>query len=123
MKLLLLLLFFPIICFGQNVNIPDALFKAYLVGNKAINTNGDRKIQVSEARNFNGEIDCAKMNISNLIGIEAFTALTKLWCKDNQLRSFDVTKNTALTYLFCEDNKFEWAALISEYAFENKFGD
>ena len=105
MKLLLLLLVFPIICFGQNVNIPDALFKAYLVGNKAINTNGDRKIQVSEARNFNGEIDCAKMNISNLIGIEAFTALTKLLCKDNQLTSLDVSKNTALTDLNCFENQ------------------
>ena len=123
MKLLLLLLVLPMIGFGQNVNIPDANFKAYLVGNKAINTNGDSEIQVSETSAFTDTINCSEMEISNLKGIEAFTALTKLWCKDNQLRSFDVTKNTALTYLFCEDNKFEWAALISEYAFENKFGD
>ena len=48
-KLLLILLCLPMIGFGQNVNIPDANFKAYLVGNTAINTNGDSEIQVSEA--------------------------------------------------------------------------
>ena len=55
-KLLLILLFLPFIGFGQNVNIPDANFKAYLVGNSAINTNGDSEIQVSEATAFNGAI-------------------------------------------------------------------
>jgi len=40
-KLLLILLCLPMIGFGQNVNIPDANFKGYLVGNTAINTNGD----------------------------------------------------------------------------------
>ena len=32
------------------VTIPDANFKAYLVGNSAINSNGDTEIQISEAR-------------------------------------------------------------------------
>ena len=34
---------------AQNVNIPDANFKAYLVGNTSINTNLDSEIQVTEA--------------------------------------------------------------------------
>jgi len=34
---------------AQNVNIPDANFKAYLVGNSEINTNGDSEISVAEA--------------------------------------------------------------------------
>ena len=88
-----------------NVNISDANFKIYLVGNTAINTNGDSEIQVSEASTFNGVINCNSMNISNLKGIEAFTALTKLDCSDNQLTSLDVSKNTALTELSCYDNK------------------
>jgi hypothetical protein len=29
--------------FEKNVNIPNANFKAYLVGNSAINTNGDKE--------------------------------------------------------------------------------
>ena len=107
MKLLLLLLALPMFCFGQIVNIPDALFKAYLVGNKAINTNGDREIQVSEASVFNDTIDCSYKNISNLKGIEAFTALTKLYCSWNQLTSLDVSKNTALTSLYCGGNQLK----------------
>ena len=86
MKLLLLLLTLSILfgCDNGNgnnndiVNIPDANFKKYLVGNKDINTNGDKEIQVSEASVFNDTIDCRSMNISNLKGIEAFTALTSL---------------------------------------------
>ena len=77
-NLLLVLLLLPTLGFGQNVNIPDANFKAYLVGNTAINTNGDTEIQVSEATAFNGGIYCHSMSISNLTGIEAFTALTWL---------------------------------------------
>ena len=104
MKLLLLLLALPIICFGQNVNIPDANFKAYLVGNTNINTNGDTEIQVSEASAFNGLIYVYNMNISDLTGIEAFTAITFLSCGNNQLTSLDVSGFTALTDLGCSIN-------------------
>ena len=90
---------------NQIVNIPDAIFKSYLVNNTAINTNGDKEIQVSEASAFKGEIDCSELNISNLTGIEAFTALTSLICGFNQLTSLDVSKNTSLTNLYCEMNQ------------------
>ena len=105
MKLLLLLLALPMFYFGQNVNIPDANFKSYLVSNKAINTNGDKEIQVSEASAFNDTIACRDMSISNLKGIEAFTTLTYLDCSFNELTSLDVSKNTALTYLDCGSNQ------------------
>tara|TARA_B110001450_G_scaffold251289_1_gene271189 strand:- start:493 stop:1248 length:756 start_codon:yes stop_codon:yes gene_type:complete len=104
-KLLLILLCLPIIGFGQNVNIPDANFKAYLVGNSAINTNGDSEIQVSEAASFNGEINCYNMNISDLTGVESFTYLTNLTCSNNQLTSIDLSNNTALTSLNCGNNQ------------------
>jgi hypothetical protein len=104
-KLLLILLCLPMIGFGQNVNIPDANFKAYLVGEPTINTNGDTEIQVSEATAFNGSITCDWMNISDLTGIEAFTALTELICWDNQLTSLDVSNNIYLTYLRCDANQ------------------
>jgi len=116
-NLLLVLLALPILfgCDNENdkrddngnVNIPDANFKAYLVNNTAINTNGDSEIQVSEASAFNDTIDCFSMNISNLKGIEAFTALTTLWCYSNQLKNLDVSKNTALTYLGCSVNQLK----------------
>lgn len=82
--------------FSQIVNIPDANFKSYLVGNSSINTNSDSEIQVSEANAFTGTINCQNMNISDLTGIEAFTSLTSLLCGNNPLGSIDVTQNIAL---------------------------
>jgi Leucine-rich repeat (LRR) protein len=104
-KLLLILLCLPMFGFGQNVYIPDATVKAFLVGNIAINTNGDAEIQVSEAAVFNGAISFSGLNISDLTGIEAFTALTELSCIGNQLTSLDVSQNTALTNLRCDVNQ------------------
>lgn len=89
---------------AQNVNIPNATFKAYLVGNASINTNGDADIQVSEAIAFSGDIVVPSMNITDLTGIEAFTSITHLNCAFNQLTSLNVSANTALNYLYCDDN-------------------
>ena len=108
MKLLLLLICCKGLfncCGNDNVNIPDANFKAYLVGDSAINTNGDKEIQVREASAFNDTIRCISMNISNLKGLEAFTALNYLNCSYNQLKSLDLSKNTTLTNLNCIDNQ------------------
>ena len=103
--LLLILLLFPMMSFGQNVTIPDANFKNYLVGNTAINTNSDGEIQVSEASAFTGVIICPSQNISDLTGIEAFTTLTELYCDNNQLTSLDVSSNTALITFYCDNNQ------------------
>jgi len=104
-KLLLILLCFPMIGFGQNVNIPDANFKAYLVGNTSINTNGDSEIQQSEAAAFNGQIICSFMNISDLTGIEYFTDLVHLDCHFNLLTSLDMSSNPDLDFLYCSHNQ------------------
>ena len=90
---------------AQNVHIPDAKFKAALVANKAINTNGDTEIQVSEAAVFSDTIDVSYKEIADITGIEAFTALTKLYCTKNQLTVLDVSKNTALTHLYFDENE------------------
>lgn len=91
--------------FGQNVNIPDANFKAYLVGETSINTNGDTEIQVSEAQAYTGTINVYNENIADLTGIEAFTSITALDCQFNQLTSMDLSSNTALTQLYCKQNQ------------------
>ena len=105
-KLILLFCLFilPVFVSAQIVNIPDSIFKAYLVGNTAINTNGDGEIQVTEASAFTGTIGVSSPGISDLTGIEAFTALTVLWCYKNSLTSLDVSNNTALTDLGCSSN-------------------
>lgn len=86
---------------AQVVNIPDANFKAYLIGNLAINTNGDGDIQVSEATAFTGPINCYTKNIADLTGIEAFVNLKGLYCGDNPLTGIDLSNNTALEILSC----------------------
>ncbi|PZU90503.1 MAG: hypothetical protein DI529_02895 [Chryseobacterium sp.] len=89
----------------QVVNIPDANFKAYLVGNPLINTNNDNDIQISEANAFTGTISCYSRNITNLTGIEAFVNLAELNCANNQITSLDLSKNTFLSYLNCLSNQ------------------
>ncbi|MDA7761722.1 hypothetical protein N8927_00815, partial [Crocinitomicaceae bacterium] len=117
--LLFLSFFLSVSLFGQNVYIPDANFKAYLVGNPEINTNGDTEIQVSEAIAFDGIINCGYENIADLTGIEAFTALTQLFCQSNQLTSLDVSQNTALTDILCADNYITSLDVSNNYALIN----
>jgi Leucine-rich repeat (LRR) protein len=103
--LLFLSVFLSANLFSQNVYIPDANFKALLVAVSQINTNDDTEIQVSEASAYYGILVLNDENISDLTGIEAFTALTFLVCSYNQLTSLDVSQNTALTRLDCRYNQ------------------
>ena len=81
------------------VNIPDANFKTYLVGNTAINTNNDTEIQCSEATAFTGTINCEWLSILDLTGLEAFTNITELNIEGNSIINLDLSANTALTKL------------------------
>lgn len=111
MKKLLLLSFTLIgsvaIGLAQNVNIPDANLKAYLVGNTAINTNSDSEIQVSEAAAFTGQIWCDGKNIKDLTGIESFTNISFLNCSRNPIKRLDVSANTALTALNARNTEID----------------
>lgn len=90
---------------AQNVNIPDANFKAYLVGNTAINTNGDAEIQLTEASAYTGQIVCSGMNISDMTGIDEFSSLSQLHCNGNSITALDVTANPNITQLTCASNQ------------------
>ena len=57
-------------------------------------------------------------NISDLTGIEDFTALTELDVKGNQLTSLDVSSNTALTYLNCTWNQLSTLDISINIALE-----
>ena len=120
-KCLLILLCLPFIGLGQPVNIPDVNFKAYLIGNTSINTNGDTEIQVSEANLFYGAIYCDNMNISDLTGIEYFINLTYLSCSYNQLANLDVTQSYILENLYCENNNLTFIDLSSQTTFINLY--
>ena len=85
----------------DNINFPDANFRT-VVENYDTNKDGnlsDTEIATVEA------IDCFKKGITNLKGIEYFTALKILWCAENQLTALDVSENTALRFLSCYRNR------------------
>ena len=50
------------------------------------------------------EMDVSNKGITDLTGIDYFTALTNLNCSNNSLESLDVSANTALTVLNCSNN-------------------
>jgi len=103
---LLFFVFLPTLFLNaQNVNIPDANFKAALVGNTAINTNGDSEIQVSEATNFTGEIDVSSSNITDLTGIEAFTNINGLSASFNEIETISINSLINLQTLIIAANK------------------
>ena len=95
----------PFLVAAQNVTIPDANFKAALVANTDINTDGDGEIQVSEAEAFSGAMDVSGLSIADMTGVEAFISLRYLICSNNSLTSLDVSMNTALEDLQCQSNQ------------------
>ena len=85
----------------DNTNFPDANFRTVV---EYYDTNKDSSLSDTEIAAVE-EIDCYDKGISNLKGIEYFTALRSLNCGYNQLTSLDVSKNTALTNLYCSRNQ------------------
>jgi Leucine-rich repeat (LRR) protein/PKD repeat protein len=86
------------------VNIPDANFKAALVGNLAINTNADSEIQCAEASAYTGAIDVSNLGIVDMTGLEAFVNATSLNCALNDIVSLDASANVNLATLWCQNN-------------------
>ena len=85
----------------DNTNFPDANFRTFV---KNFDTNKDDSLSDTEIAAVE-EIDCYNKGISNLKGIEYFTALRSLNCGYNQLTALDVSKNTTLTKLDCKNNQ------------------
>ena len=135
-KLLLILLCFPLLTLSQQTYVPDDNFEAYLEANNMGNgIANDDSVTTSNIVGITS-LDVSSKAISDLTGIEAFTALTYLNCGSNKLTSLDVSQNTALkglgcgrnkltsldvsgctalTYLDCDDNKFDCYALKAKY--------
>ncbi len=91
---------------GCYVNIPDAYFKKYLVDNLSINTNRNQEIECDEAAVYAGIIECQKLQISDMTGLEAFANITELNCSQNLIKKLDhLDQNLKLKVLHCEQNE------------------
>lgn len=90
---------------AQNVDIPDAQFKARLISNHLINTNGDNEIQLSESEVYTGSINVSNSTIQSMEGIQYFPRITSINCADNEIMYLDLTNNTQLVRLNCSNNK------------------
>ena len=82
----------------NETNFPDANFRKVLAKKFGI-SEGDEITEAKIAATTALSIHTG--TITDLTGIEHFTALTYLNCSYNKLTSLDVSKNTALTYLDC----------------------
>ena len=92
-------------------NFPDENFRNWVL---AQDYGQDGKLTEEEVKSVY-TIDIQDKGISDLTGIEYFTALMGLNCYSNQLISLDVSKNTELVSLVCLSNK-----LTSLYVSNNK---
>ena len=99
-KLLFILLYVPLIGFGQLTFVPDNNFEAYLESNGMGNGFTDNYVNTANINSVS-TLDVSYQNISDLTGIEDFASLTYLDCRVNQLTNLDVSNNLNLEYLDC----------------------
>lgn len=79
----------------------DSKFKSFCLS--YFDSNNDGKISSEEAVSVK-KMDCENKGITSLKGIEYFTSLTYLNCRNNKLTSLDVSKNTKLVEFWCDYN-------------------
>lgn len=84
----------------DETNFPDDNFRNHLLSQDYGN---DKTLTAEEIAGIKA-IFVPNQSISELTGIEHFTALETLVCDNNSLTTLDVTANTALTTLNCDNN-------------------
>ena len=81
-------------------NFPDANFRKAV---KKYDTDGNGYLsdyEISHTMN----VVCEGMGIKSIKGIEFFTAVQGLWCKDNNISSMDIRQNKDLHGVWCSGN-------------------
>jgi hypothetical protein len=93
-------------CFGSPLltYVPDDNFESYLEANGMGDGIALNDSVLTVNINTVTYLDVSSQNISDLTGIEDFTALTHLYCQLNQITSLDVSQNTVLVELLCHEN-------------------
>lgn len=78
------------------VQIPDAIFRTYILENFDVNKDGEISSEEADAII---KIECYTRGISSLEGIEFFPNLEELHCSNNKLTKLDISNNTKLKIL------------------------
>ena len=81
-------------------NFPNKNFREYV---RKFDLNGNGKLAASEIAKVR-KINVSGQKITTLKGVEYFTELTSLKCRNNELKKLDVSKNTKLKTLNCKGN-------------------
>ena len=89
---------------AQTTAIPDANFEQALI-DLGLDSGPIDGIVLTVNIDTIITLNVANQSISDLTGIEDFTALENLYCNNNSLTSLDVTQNSALFYLHCYNNQ------------------
>lgn len=104
---------------AQNVNIPDANFKSYLINVANVDTNNDSEISIAEAEAYSGYLFMDNLGITDLTGFEAFVNAIHIQVSGNQLVSIDVSQNTSLNTISCGSAELTSLTLGSNASLQN----
>ena len=88
----------------NETTFPDAKFRAVILS-KDYDRDGDTYLSAEEIRKTIN-IYCEGKGIKSIKGVEYFTALQGLWCKNNQISTMDLTHNKDLHGVWCSGNLF-----------------
>lgn len=119
-KTLYLLLFITTYSYGQYTSIPDINFEKTLIKLGYDDPTPDGKILTSKIEKITF-LNIPSNSISDLNGIQDFSALEFLSCGNNNLSMLDVSKNEALTVLSCANNKLTSLNISKNIVLANLF--
>jgi hypothetical protein len=94
--------FAPMDC-SLMIKIPDAKFEDKLIA-LGIDKDGKNGLVANASIAVITSLDVSNASITDLTGIQGFSALTTLNCSGNSLKKIDLSKSTALTTLNCSNN-------------------
>lgn len=90
-------------CVSQNTFIPDDNFEQALIDLGYDTGALDDFVPTANIDTIT-ELDISELGITDLTGIQDFTALSIFDCSDNSITSLDVTSNINITELYCKNN-------------------
>ncbi|MBO5580329.1 MAG: leucine-rich repeat domain-containing protein [Prevotella sp.] len=102
----------------NETNFPDGIFRNYVSSNFDLNQNG--KLEYAEIASATN-IKVNKMGIQSMKGIEYFTELEQLKCKENQLTTLDISNNPLLYKLDVTRNQLTTLDISKNLALEDLY--